>query len=133
MSLSSNKAVVLRYFDQVIDKGNLDLFDALVAPNCVIHHPDAVEPLSGRDAFTRAVVRIRQAYVGIHTSIHDLIAEDDQVVCRLTHHATHAANWRHSQALHAKPVSWSAIAIFRIRNDKIAEEWVCSAPFPDVG
>ncbi len=61
------------------------------------------------------------------TTIHDLIANGDRVVSRLSHRVVFGGEWvsrlgRHSVA--GRTVSWPAIAIFRFRDGKIAEEWV---------
>ena len=128
MSTASNKDTVCRYFEQVIDQRNLDLLDEIVAPDCLIHRLEVQEPIRGRVAFGQALQSILQPYGEFHTTIHDLFAEDGRVVCRLSHHAVHRGEWtsrlgRHDVA--GKPVSWSAIAIFQFREEKIVEEWVC--------
>ena len=68
-----------------------------------------------------------RAYSEFTTTIHDMIAEEDRVTCRLSHRAVNRGEWtsrlgRHEVA--GKTVSWPAIAIFHIRDGKIAEEWV---------
>jgi predicted ester cyclase len=127
MSIESYKATVRRYFEEVLDKRNLDVLDEIVAIDCLIHRPEAREPIKGLTAFKQVLEKILQAYSDFSTTIHDLIAEDDSVACRLTHRAVNRGEWtsrlgRHDVA--GKPVSWSAIAIFRFRDGKIAEEWV---------
>ncbi len=128
MSPEQNKAVVRRYFEQVIDGGKLELLDELAASDCLIHRPEAVGPIKGVAAFKQALGKILAVYSDFHTTIHDMIAGDDKVVCRLTHKGMHATDWTSRVGTHAvagKPVSWPAIAIFRLKDGKIAEEWVC--------
>jgi predicted ester cyclase len=127
MSTSSHKATVHRYFEEVADKRNLDVLDEIVATDCLIHRPETQEPIRGLTAFKQGLERILQVYSEFSTVIHDLIAEDDRVACRLSHRAVNRGEWtsrlgRHDVA--GKPVSWPAIAIFRFREGKIAEEWV---------
>lgn len=58
----------------------------------------------------------------------ELIAEEDRVACRLSHKAVNRGEWTSHLGKHAvtgKTVNWQAIAIFRLRDRKIAEEWVC--------
>jgi hypothetical protein len=45
MSIVSNKAMVRRYFEEVVDKRKLDILDELVTADCVIHRPEASEPI----------------------------------------------------------------------------------------
>lgn len=127
MSTAAYKATVRRYFEEVLDKRNLNVLDEIVVTDCVIHRPEAQEPIRGLTAFKQALGRILQVYSEFSTTIHALIAEDDRVACRLSHQAVNRGEWtsrlgRHDVA--GKAVSWAAIAIFRFRDGKIAEEWV---------
>jgi predicted ester cyclase len=127
MSIATNKAIVRRYFEEVVDKSNLDILDEIVTTDCIVHRPEAPEPIRGLEAFRHALEKILQVYSEFTTTIHDLIAEDDRVACRLSHRALNRGEWTSRLGRHAvagKTVSWPAIAIFRIRDGKIAEEWV---------
>jgi predicted ester cyclase len=127
MSIASHKATVRRYFEEVVDKHNFDILDEIVTTDCIIHWPEASEPIRGLEAFKQALGRILQAYSEFTTTIHDLIAEEDRVACRLSHRAVNRGEWTSRIGRHAvagKTVSWPAVAIFRIRDGKIAEEWV---------
>ena len=44
MSIAANKTTVRRYFDEALDKRNLDVLDEIVTINCIIHRPEAAEP-----------------------------------------------------------------------------------------
>ena len=128
MSTESNKAIVRRYLEEVLDQRNLDILDEMVTTDCLIHRPEIPEPIRGIAAFKQVLERILQVYSDFHTTIHDLIAEDDRVVVRLSHRAVNRGEWtsrlgRHDVA--GKRVSWLAITIFRFREGKIVEEWVC--------
>ena len=127
MSNETNKAIVRRYFEEALDKRNLDVLDEIVAIDCVIHRPETSEAIYGREAFKNALEGILQTYSEFNTTIHDLVAEDNRVACRLSHQAVNREGWisrlgRHDVA--GKPVNWQAMAIFHIRAGKIAEEWV---------
>ena len=127
MSAASHKAIVRRYFEEALDKRNLDVLDEIVTIDCLIHRPEAPEPIRGLSAFKQVLGNILQVYSEFSTTIHDLIGEDDRVVCRLSHLAVirgvlTSRLGRHDVA--GKPVSWPAIAIFRFRAGKVTEEWV---------
>jgi len=127
MATASNKATVRRYFEEALDKRKLEILDKIVAIDCLIHRPEAQEPIRGLTAFKQALGRILQVYSEFSTTIHDLIAEDDRVACRLSHCAVNRGEWTSRLGLHdvaGKPVSWPAIVIFRFHDGKIAEEWV---------
>ena len=127
MSIASNKAIVRRYFEEAVDKRNLDILDEIVTKDCIIYRPEGPEPIRGLEAFKQTLERILQVYSEFATTIHDLIAEEDRVACRLSHRAVNRDEWTSRIGRHAvagKTVSWPAIAIFRIRDGKITEEWV---------
>jgi predicted ester cyclase len=127
MSIESNKAIGRRYFEEVVDNSDFDLLDEIFTADCIIHRPEAPEPIRGLEAFKQALEKILQVYSEFATTIHDLIAEEDRVACRLSHRAVNRDEWTSRigrQAVAGKTVSWPAIAIFRIRDGKIAEEWV---------
>jgi len=123
-----NKAMVARYFSEAVDKRNPDILDKLFTPDCVIHRPEALAPIVGLENFRQAFSQLVGAYSEFKTIIHDLFASDDRVTCRLAHRAVNRGEWRSRIGQHAvagKTVGWSAICIFRFREGKIAEEWVC--------
>jgi predicted ester cyclase len=127
MSIASNKVIVRRYFEEVLDKRKLDILDELVAPDCIIHRPEASAPIRGLEAFKRALESILAVYSEFETTIHDLIAEEDRIACRLSHRAINRSRWTSRLGSHhvaGKVVDWAAIAIFRFRDGKIVEEWV---------
>ena len=127
MSTEYNKAIVRRYFQEVLDKCALDILDEIVTTDCIIHRPEAPEPIRGLEAFKHTLERILQVYTEFTTTIHDLIAEENRVACRLSHRAVNRGEWTSRLGTHAvagKTVTWPAIAIFRFHDGKIAEEWV---------
>ena len=92
MSIASNKAIVRRYFEEVVDKRDLDILDEIVTKDCIIYRPEAPEPIRGLEAFKQALEKILQVYSEFTTTIHDLIAEENRVACRLSHRAVNRAN-----------------------------------------
>jgi predicted ester cyclase len=111
----------------VVDKSKLDILDEIVTTDCIIHRPEASEPIQGLEAFNHALKSFLQVYGECTTTIHDLIAEEDRVACRLSHRAVNRGKWTSRLGTHAvagKTVTWPAIAIFRFHDSKIAEEWV---------
>lgn len=127
MSAASHKEIVRRYFAEAVDKGNADILDELWTSDCVVHRPEVAEPIIGLENFKRAFRQILDPYTEFTATIHDLIAEGDRVVCRLSHGAVHRGDWTSRLGRHpvaGRTVSFSAVAIFRFREGKIAEQWV---------
>ena len=123
-----NKTTVARYFAEAVDERNAEVLDRFFTQDCVIHRPEMSAPIVGIENFKRALGRLVDTYTEFRTTIHDLFASGDRVTCRFSHRAVNRGEWKSRIGLHSvagKPVSWSAIAIFRFREGKIAEEWVC--------
>jgi predicted ester cyclase len=127
MTVSQQKAIVRRYFKEVLDRRKIEILNELVTADCIIHRPEMAEPIVGVEAFREALSGILQVYSEFSTTIHDLIAEEDRVACRLSHRALNRGEWTSRHGRHevtGKSVTWDAIAIFRFREGRIAEEWV---------
>ena len=125
MSTASHKDIARRFFAEVVDKRNVNVLPKLFTPDCVIHRPEAPEPIRGLQNFKR--IFTRTVYREMTTTIQDLIAEGERAACRLSHRVVFGGDWTSRLGRHAvagRTVSWPAIAIFRFRDGKIAEEWV---------
>lgn len=127
MTTAANKAVVRRYFEDLLDGGQVSLVEELFAPDCVVHRPELPEPLVGREQVT-AYIRARpRTYSRSVTSFEHVIAEGDLVAVRLRHDVTYRADWQSRAgkiAAVGKSITWTANVFFRIRNELIVEEWV---------
>ena len=127
MSDQSNKRVVKRFFEECLDRGNVDIVDELFSKDCVIHRPEAADSLHGLDAIRNIVAGARDRYREMTTTLHLLIAEDDMVACRLSHVVVFNKNWATRLGTHdvgGKSVDWFANVFFRLRDGKIVEQWV---------
>jgi steroid delta-isomerase-like uncharacterized protein len=119
-----NKALVRRYFEEIWDKGNLDLIDELFTTNFVRHGPTATEgEVRGLEGFKALVSMYRSAFPDLRVPIEDLIAEGDRVVTRWRAHGTHQGELL-GNAPTGNQVSVTGMLIDRISGGKIEEEWV---------
>jgi predicted ester cyclase len=127
MTTAANKAVVRRYFEDVLDGGHVSLVEKLFAPDCVVHRPELSEPLVGREEVTAYVSARPRAYSHSDTTFEHLIAEGDLVAVRLRHNVTYRADWQSRAgkiAAVGKSINWTANVFFRLRNEMIVAEWV---------
>jgi predicted ester cyclase len=124
MSTAANKAIVVQLYEEIFNKGNLDLADHLVAPNAVNHDPAVPPgiPSNGPQGLKSAVTMLRSAFPDDHHTIEDLIAEGDKVVVRLTHSGTHQGNFM-GLAPTGKHITNTAIYIFRFASGQLVEYW----------
>jgi len=123
MSTEANKAIVVQLYEEVFNKGDLELADRLVAPNAVNHDPGAPPNIPGEAFGLKAVVTmLRSAFPDDHHTIEDLVAEGDKVVVRLTHSGTHQGPFL-GLVPTGKHITNTSIHIFRIASGKIVEVW----------
>lgn len=122
---SNQQRVVLSYFHDVLDGRKIGLLDELFLPDCVIYRPEGT--VKGMAGIRGVVERNIAAYSKFETQVHDIFESGDRVVIRITHRAMGAGEFRSRIGVYdlkGKPVVWDAMAIFRMQNGKIAEEWV---------
>jgi predicted SnoaL-like aldol condensation-catalyzing enzyme len=120
---ADNRAIVQRYFDEVIDAGNRAAMADLFLPGAVQHFPgrDVVfDPLTGA-----AMTASRK----MRTTIHRWLVDGDLVAAHLTHNVSFPPSTRFTTQVgpvdvSGREVHWDAMAFFRLEGGKIAEEWV---------
>jgi predicted ester cyclase len=122
---SAEEKLVLSYFHDVLDGGKVDLVEGMFQPDYVIHF--ASGDVKGGAGLHTMVERRVASFSSFATEVHDIFGSGDKVVVRLTHRGTGAASVRSRIGIHdvsGKSVTWDAIVIFRMKDGKIAEEWV---------
>ena len=122
-----NKAVVERYFREVLDRKNIGLMPELLAAEVVLHRPGF--DVTGLDAAMTRLTATLADFSAFSTELDGLIAEGDMVSVRLLHRTTvrpHVFRGRGGDLPVAKEqaLNWRAIVQFRLREGKIVEEWV---------
>lgn len=121
MSTEDNIALVRRFLDEVVNTGNLDAARSLFATDHVAHFA-GFPAAHGHEDWKQLTGISYSAFPDTHTTFEDEIAMEDKVVVRYTVRATHKGDFMNIPAT-GKPVKYSGIAIFRIANGKIVEQW----------
>jgi len=88
----------------------------------VLHFPN-MPPVEEIEAFKEIPTAILSLFPDLVETIDDLVAEGDRVIERMTLRGTHLGEFM-GLAPTGKPVSWTAIAIYRLEEGRIAECWV---------
>jgi len=118
MSTETNKAIVRRYIEQVVNNQRHDLIDEFLVESVELH---GVGPsIIGRTALVAYYTTLAAAFPDWHTTIDDMVAEGDRVVVRITSHGTHRGEMQGIPAT-GKPYTQNAIVIYRLTNGKIVE------------
>jgi predicted ester cyclase len=121
MSAKENKALVRRYVEEFVDRGNFDLQDEIFAPNFVRYEASSEQVTSVEDLKHFFGV-LHSGFPGFQSTIEDLLCEGDKVVLGFTFRGTHQAEFM-GIAPTGKQVTMSGIDILRIANGKIVEMW----------
>jgi len=115
-------SLIRRYFEELFNKGNLDICDELLAQNLKITDPARTSINSGSDAYKKLQRMYQEAFPNRKVKIDDILAANDKVVVRWTLQATHKGNLDDISATN-KPVKITGISIYRLANGKISEIW----------
>jgi len=118
----TNKAVVIRFNQEVIERGSAAAFHELVAPDFV-NHTAAPGISPGPDGMIHMLHAIlRPAFPDLVVEIHDQIAEGDRVTTRKTLRGTHRGELFGIAATNAA-VAIEVIDIVRLRDGRYVEHW----------
>jgi steroid delta-isomerase-like uncharacterized protein len=120
MSTERNKQAVRRFYDEVLNSGNLDALEELAVP-----HYEENDMLPGQGAGLSGLrdrVSMLRAALEPTFTLDDVIAEADKVVVRWTNSGTHVADFLGLPAT-GKSFSHAGIDIYRFRDGKMAEHW----------
>jgi predicted ester cyclase len=124
----SNKDLVRRIADEVVNGGKLALADMLFAQGYVYHGPGGLEVL-GPEGFRQMIGMFRKAFPDFQVVIEDMVAEGDRVAFRLTSRGTHKGDLA-GLAPTGKSVIVTHNVISRFYDGKCVEEW---QTFDEVG
>jgi steroid delta-isomerase-like uncharacterized protein len=122
MSLTSNKALILRFYDEVWNHGRLDAADDIFAPDYIRHDLRPGQGLPGPAGQKKIAADFRAAFPDVRNTVDLIVAEDDLVVARWTTTGTHTGPWG-DVAPTGKPARFSGVNIFRIRDGRVVELW----------
>jgi predicted ester cyclase len=121
MQSEQNKQVVHK-LAQAINSGNLDDLDYVLAPNYIRHDPNPLLKDVGWEEYKQAFARLRQAFPDARWTIEELLADDDRVIGRWIFQGTQTGQF-FNIAPTGREVTYPILAIYRIENQRIAEDW----------
>ncbi len=138
-----NKQVVRRFYEEVMNEGNITALAELMAPDFRDHGEAMFGESRGRDSLQRGVEGMHQLVTGMRVSIEHILAEGDLVGVHGRMRCTHTGPFLGVPAT-GRELVWKGLAIFRLEQGKIAERWFNSdsiaifralglAPLPSAG
>jgi predicted ester cyclase len=106
---------------EVLNTGNFELLDELLAPAFVDHSPQpGMEPT--REGLKHSAMALRNAFPDIRYAIDDTIVSGDQIVHRISATGTMTGPFMGIPAT-GKRASWTEIHIGRGVNGRLTEHW----------
>jgi predicted ester cyclase len=121
-TLEENKELVQQFF-QAIDQsgGSLEFIDEWMTPDFQTHFnsQDAIDLAGYRQFMSEALA----GFPEMRHEIHYMVAEDDLVTAGITLHMVHGGEYL-GIAPTGRTVSVEEIVVARLRDGKIAEEWI---------
>jgi steroid delta-isomerase-like uncharacterized protein len=117
----ANLAVVRRFFEEGVNGGDLDVFDAVAAPD-IVYHGATVGDESGLEALKRTYGEALTGFPGIQYTLLTSVADGDAVAVRFLVEGVHTGEFR-GLAPTGNTITWNHSAFARVECGQIAEMW----------
>jgi len=115
-----NKRTVVRLYEEVANKGRLELLDEIAWPDHIEHNPFPQQS-QGAEGLKQRISMVRAAF-NPSFIIEHLIVEGDKVAVMWSNHGTHVGEW-FGFAPTGKTVSTHGVDIHLLRDGRLAEHW----------
>lgn len=118
-----NKAVVDRYFNELMNQGKLDIIPEIMTPNVAFRIPTLPDPIRGHDGIQAFVVGLRTGFPDLKFTVERQIGEADKVASRWYIEGTHKGTFLGMPAT-GNAIKDQGVDVFLFTAGKIAEIWV---------
>jgi len=119
MCSKENKKLVRRYYEEIVNTGNVEGIENFISPEYEEVH-DGKRDDVGIEGAKEHILGVRQTYPDLHLTIDRQIAEGQWVVTCLAARGTHQGSW-----LGIKPtdkvVSFTVVNVDKVVNGRIVE------------
>jgi len=120
MSREINQAA-LGKFAEAVNSGNFDVFDQVVAPDCVDHDPAAGQ-MVGPAGYRMFFSGMRAAFPDMAVALETMVADDDTIAFAYTLTGTHKGPLMGTPPSGRK-VSIRGLQISKFKGGKMVERW----------
>jgi steroid delta-isomerase-like uncharacterized protein len=117
-----NKQIIQSYFNEVWNKGNVDVLDELLSKDYINHTPSTPNPPKGAIGLKPIVLAIRKGFPDLHYEIKEIIATKDRAIARVVMTGTQTDTLFGIPPT-GKHIEVNQINIEKIENGKIVEHW----------
>jgi steroid delta-isomerase-like uncharacterized protein len=119
-SAEENKRIAERLFEEVMNRGNLQAIDDLVAEDYKLNDPQGLP--AGRDGVHAMVGMFRTGFPDLRMSVEEMVGERDMVAIRWIGTGTHRGEFMGLSPT-GEQVQVRGTSLLRFRDGKISEEW----------
>jgi steroid delta-isomerase-like uncharacterized protein len=119
--IPGNKEIVLRWAEEVLNQGKVDVVDELFAEDFVWHMPFSPEPLRGPEAMKQTVAAFLAAFPDFAVDVEEVLAEGDKVALKYTASGTNDGELLGEPATGA-PAAWPVMHVFTLRDGKVVND-----------
>ncbi len=111
------------FFNEVLNRGQLDIIGEIISPNFAMHLPLYPRPLRGSEALKNFVKGFHSAFPDSHYTIQLEMSDNDMAAIRWTYTGTHQDKFL-SVPASGRSVQLQGVSIFQVDEGQISEIWV---------
>ncbi|WTW99083.1 ester cyclase [Streptomycetaceae bacterium NBC_01309] len=127
MTTTEKNMALLRGAYQLVEKGDLDAAEKLLAEDFVANLPGLSDPLVGREIWRFGTQAMLDAFPDLEIDVRDMFGADDRVAVLVHFRGTHRGAFQEIAAT-GRRVGIRSVELYRFADGRIAEEWVA----PDI-
>ncbi len=122
MSSDDNKALVSRFYEEVWNRGNVDVATEIFADAYVRHDLRPTQAEAGSPGQAKIAADFRRAFPDLTPHVDLMVAEGDLVAARWTMEGTRMGPWGGVEPT-GNRARFSGVNFFRIRAGRVVEIW----------
>ena len=134
MSLEQNKLLVRRFYEEIVNTGDVDSTERFISPEYAEVH-EGKRYAVGIEGAKAHVLGVRQTYRDLHLSVEQQIAEGEWVATSYTARGIHEGLWLGIKPT-GKPVAFTGVNVDRVVEGRIVEHGGAAnmlGPLLDIG
>ena len=122
MAAEQNKALIVRFVEELFNRGNMGIVGEIFAPDFIEREQLPPGIPDGSEGVKVLTTMLRSAFPDFKATIDDIVAEGDKVVIRQTWSGSHQGEFMGIPPT-GRSVSFGVIDIIRIADGKCVEHW----------
>jgi len=117
-----HRSIIQRYYEEVWNRGRLDVLDELLDQQYINHTPSVPGPPPGPAGLKPIVAAIRKAFPDLHYEIKEIVVNDSMAVARVVMTGTQQDSLFDLPPT-GKKIMVNQINMEKIRNGRVVEHW----------